>query len=55
MFVDEFPDFLHSLSDSIREVIIMGDFNNFHFDNQLDSELRKLMSLLKNFWLQNSL
>ena len=51
MVLDEFPDFLHPLSDKKGEVIVMGDFN-FHFDNQHDSEVCKLKSLLNDCCLQ---
>ena len=51
MFLDEFPDFLHPLSDRRGEVIVMGDFH-FHFDKQHDSEVCKLKSLLNNCCLQ---
>lgn len=39
MFLDQFSDFLYSLSDGIGEIIVIliGDFN-FHFDNQHASE-----------------
>ena len=47
MFLDEFPDCLHSLNDRKAEVIVMGDFK-FHFDNQHDSEVCKLKSLLND-------
>ena len=51
MFLDEFLDFLHPLSDRRGEVIVMGDFH-FHFDKQHDSELCKLKSLLNDCCLQ---
>ena len=47
MVLDEFPDFLHPLSDKKGEVIVMGDFH-FHFDSQHDSEVCKLKSLLND-------
>ena len=47
MFLDELPDFLHSLSDGKGEVIVMGDFN-FHFDSKLDSKVYKLKSSLND-------
>ena len=51
MFLDEFPDFLHSLGDSKGAVTVMGDIN-FHFENQHDSEVCKLKSLLDDCCLQ---
>ena len=51
MFLDEFPDFLHSLGDRKGEVILMGNFN-FHFDSWHDSEVCKLKSLLNDCCLQ---
>ena len=48
MFLDQLPDFLHSLSDGKREIIVMGDFN-LTFENERDSEVCKLRSLLKAF------
>ena len=51
MVLDEFPDFLHPLSDKKGEVIVMGDFH-FHFDSQHDSEVCKLKSLLNDCCLQ---
>ena len=47
MFLDELPDFFHSLSDGKGEVIVMGDFN-FHFDSKLDSKVYKLKSSLND-------
>ena len=51
MFLDEFTDFLHSLSDRKEEAIVISDFN-FHFDIQHDSEVCKLKSLLNDCCLQ---
>ena len=51
MFLDEFPGFLHSLSDRKGVAVVMGDFN-FHFDSQHDSEVRKLNSLPNDCCLQ---
>ena len=45
MFLDQFPDFLHSLSDGKGEITVVGDFI-FHFANEHDSEVCKLRSLL---------
>ena len=41
MFLDEFTDFLHSLSDRKEEAIVISYFN-FYFDSQHDSEVCKL-------------
>ena len=51
MFLDEFLDFLHPLSDRKGEVIVTGDFH-FHRDNQHDSEVCKFKSLVNNCCLQ---
>ena len=40
MFLDKFPDFLHSLSDSTGDVIVMK-VSDFHLDNQHDCEVCK--------------
>ena len=39
MFLDQFPDFLHSFSSG--EIIVVGDFD-FHFENEHDSEACKV-------------
>ena len=50
-FLDEFPDFLHSIINSKGEVIVMADFE-FYFHNQHDSEVCNLKSLLHDCCLQ---
>ena len=51
MFLDEFADFLHSLSYRKEEAIVISDFN-FYFDSQLDSEVCTPKSLLIDCCLQ---
>ena len=51
MFLDQFPVFLHSLSDRKRKITVVGDFN-FHFANEHDSEVCKLRSLLNDCCLK---
>ena len=51
MFLDPFPDFLHSLSDSKGKIMVVDDFN-FYFENEHDSEVCKLRSLLNNCCLK---
>ena len=46
MFLDPFPDFLHSLSVSKGKIMVVDDFN-FYFENEHDSEVCKLRSQLK--------
>ena len=45
-FWDQFPDFLHLLSDG-KEIIVVGDING-HFENKHNSEVCQLRSLLND-------
>ena len=49
--LDQFPDFLLSLSDGNGEIIVGGDFN-FRFENEHDNEVCKIRSLLNDCCLK---
>ena len=51
MFLDQFPDFLLSLSDGNGEIIVGDDFN-FRFENEHDNKVCKLRSLLNDCCLK---